>query len=112
MPGIKLTPDANGQFSALVNFYKKKIRPAAVLKLYSTLDHVADPDNLPGLRFFDAPRPYPRLRIAGVTWTTHNGYWFGFDLTHPIQIVAIIYGSADFMRQTRHLRRPATPKTP
>jgi len=112
MPGIRLTPDADGQLTALVDFYKKKARPAAVLKLYSTLDHVSDPDNLPKSRFFDAPRPYPRLKFVGVTWTTHNGYWFGFVLTDPIRIVAIIYGSADFMRQTRHLRRSATPKPP
>jgi len=112
MPEIGQTPEAADQLRELEEFYIRKARPAAINKLFLTLDYISNPDNLPRLRFFDAPRPSPRVKIAGVSWTTHNGYWFGFDLRTPIQIVAVIYGSADFMRQTRHLRRPAIPKPP
>jgi hypothetical protein len=109
MSEIRLSPAAEAHLRALEAFYIEKNRPAAILKLFSNLEYVSNPENLIKFHFFEFPRPYPKIKIPRVTWLNYNNYWFGFDVNNPMQIVASIHGSASFTRQTRHLRSPAKP---
>jgi hypothetical protein len=103
MPRIALSGAARRQALVLGDRYLERGYVEAFQKLERNISFAADPDNFKRHRFFAAPRPAPALEVLCFRWMIHNGYWFGYTLSEPPVIMAIIHGSADMVGQAAHL---------
>ena len=92
---VGLSPRAEDDLETLVDHYIAIGRPEVARTLFLAVDRVKArieraPDS--GL---SAPRPYPKVRAAGVKWMLEARYWFAYSIGEPRAIIGIFYAAAD-----------------
>jgi plasmid stabilization system protein ParE len=91
---IALTPEASAQLEALERYYAEKRRPQALRNLGHALAEASlIITNAPD-RGLAAPRPYPDLAAAGLSWLKRGRYWIAYDPGIPI-IAGVFFETDD-----------------
>ncbi len=97
---IALTPEARAQVDTFERFYVEKQRPQAIRNLgYALAEASLIILNGPE-RGLPAPRPYPELAAAGLSWLKRGRYWIAYDPAGPI-IAGVFFDTDEIPNRLR-----------
>ena len=93
---IPLSPEAEAQLDALLDYYEQRDRPEATRNLISALEQAADQIERAPEAGLPAPRPYPSIASLGLHWIKMGAYWFAYAVAGSTPVIAgVFYESAD-----------------